>query len=241
MPKRSSQLFVVGIGLVCVAVLYVHGRSLWVPVLNMFSETRTVADVVATYGASARDRLRPYFAAAGVAYPPDRVSLLGIKDAARLELWAGSESEQRFVRAYPILALSGGAGPKLREGDRQVPEGLYEIEALNPNSAYHLSLKLNYPNAFDREHAAAEGRGEPGTNIFIHGKAVSIGCLAMGDAAIEELFVLAVDVGKSRVRVAIAPSDPRLHPLSTAVEPGWVSVLYQQLNAYFGKYPRREG
>ena len=59
-------------------------------------------------------------------------------------------------------------------------------------------MKLDYPNAFDRLHANAEGRTQPGSNIFIHGKAASIGCLAMGDAAIEELFLLVSDIGISQ-------------------------------------------
>jgi hypothetical protein len=109
---------------------------------------------------------------------------------------------------------------------------LYRIEGLNPNSTYHLSLKLNYPNDFDLKHAAIEGRSNPGSNIFIHGKAVSIGCLAMGDATIEELFVLAADVGKDNISVGIAPSDPRSTSLSTSAEPEWVSVLYQRLNTH---------
>ncbi|NJN46820.1 MAG: L,D-transpeptidase family protein [Candidatus Competibacteraceae bacterium] len=92
------------------------------------------------------------------------------------------------IKHYPVLAASGTLGPKLCEGDRQVPEGIYRIKSLNPNSAYHLSLELDYPNAFDLRQAERDGRNNPGSAICIHGKAVSVGCLAMGDTAIEELY-----------------------------------------------------
>ena len=127
-------------------------------------------------------------------------------------------------------------GPKLQEGDRQVPEGIYQLEYLNPNSSYHLSLKINYPNAFDLKHAMLEGRDEPGSNIFIHGKAVSIGCLAMGDRAIEEIFVLVAKTGRNNVTVAIAPSDPRKNSLENTTNQAWISQLYQELSAFFTKY-----
>lgn len=176
------------------------------------------------------------FAAAGVAYPPADVTLLAVKESAELEVWAGSGLIFQRVLTYDIRALSGVAGPKLREGDRQVPEGIYRIEGLNPNSSFHLSMKLNYPNSFDLRQANAEGRTEPGTNIFIHGKASSIGCLAMGDPAIEELFVLAHDVGKGNIKVVIAPTDPRMASLIAPAQPSWVAELYRTIEKEFRQY-----
>jgi murein L,D-transpeptidase YafK len=88
-------------------------------------------------------------------------------------------------------------------------------------------MKLNYPNQFDLKWAKHEGRKSPGTNIFIHGKAVSIGCLAMGDKSIEELFVLSKLVGLKNVRVIISPSDPLLTPLeNTDSSRPWIDTLY---------------
>ena len=240
MTRRSINIILLAACFLGVVATYTYGRSVWVPIYQSFAGKKTVAGVVSHYAVSARERLRPYFESAGISYPPKGISLLGIKSSSNLELWAETEAGPRFIRTYPIQALSGNAGPKLREGDRQVPEGLYEIEGLNPNSSYHLSMKLNYPNSFDLKQAKAEGRSKPGTNIFIHGKAVSIGCLAMGDAAIEELFILAVDIGKDNVQVAITPNDPRLEVLSTSVEINWVSLLYEQLNMHFMKYKRSE-
>ena len=155
---------------------------------------------------------------------------MAIKDSRLMELWARSGGPWRHVRNYPIKGMSGVAGPKLKEGDLQVPEGLYRIALLNPNSAFHLSLKLDYPNAFDRDMAALEGRRNLGGDIFIHGNRVSKGCLAMGDRAIEELFVLTAAVGKERVSVLISPHDFRLPQSpspSTLAQADWHLQLYR--------------
>jgi hypothetical protein len=224
-----------------VMLTYFYGRSVWVPVYKKVFGMQTISEILTMYGGPARLRLEPFFKKAGVLYPPEKITFLAIKDTKQLELWAETPQGSLFIRSYPIQALSGISGPKLREGDRQVPEGIYKVEGLNPNSAFHLSLKLNYPNAFDIKHAAVEGRKNPGSNIFIHGKALSIGCLAMGDIVIEELFILASDVGKSNVMVAIAPSDPRIDPLPLEnISPQWLSDLYKRLNEYFAGYEQHK-
>jgi hypothetical protein len=191
----------------------------------------TVAERMALYGPDARARLRPSFAAAGVPYPPARLVLVGLKEEGRLELYAqGPTGGPRFLTSYPVLAASGDLGPKLRQGDAQVPEGLYRVELLNPNSRFHLSLRLSYPNAFDRRMAREDGRRNLGGDIMIHGNSVSIGCLAMGDAAAEDLFVLAADTGLARLDVILAPRDLRRHeaPRSPAL-PSWAPELYAQV------------
>jgi len=188
----------------------------------------TVEDILQAYGAYVKGKLNYYFAKAKVSYPPREVTFIALKQEKKLELWARDSGEFRFIRDYYILAASGVAGPKLRQGDRQVPEGIYRIEELNPNSHYHLSMKLNYPNEFDIFHAWQEERTDPGSDIFIHGKTASIGCLAMGDDAIEELFVLTAQVGVENVKVVIAPHDPRAYPLKANSEelPEWTPELY---------------
>ncbi|MCB1174841.1 MAG: L,D-transpeptidase family protein [Leptospiraceae bacterium] len=197
---------------------------------------RTVADVQATIGVAARERLRPFFDAREQPWPPAEIRLLAFKQERQLELWVRQADRLQWVmiRRYPILGASGVAGPKLREGDRQVPEGIYHIEGLNPNSSYHLSMKLDYPGAFDRERALAEARLEPGTNIFVHGSDRSIGCLAMGDPAIEELFVLVADSGYQNVTVAIAPNDLRRQPAVTRMQdqPQWLPSVYESLKKF---------
>ncbi len=137
------------------------------------------------------------------------IVMIALKEEKRLEVWAVQDSpkQRALLKSYSILAASGSVGPKTREGDRQVPEGIYKVESLNPNSLYHLALRLNYPNEEDLEAAKAEGRTNLGGDIMIHGSDASVGCLAMGDPAIEELFVLVADVGLDKVDVVIVPWD----------------------------------
>jgi hypothetical protein len=188
----------------------------------------TVQDVLQTYGENAKNKLNYYFAKAKVPYPPREFTLIALKQEKKMELWARVSGGFRFIRDYYILAASGTEGPKLRQGDKQVPEGIYRISELNPNSHYHLSMKLNYPNDFDYFQAGLEGRTDLGSDIFIHGKDASIGCLAMGDDAISELFVLTALVGTENVKVVIAPHDPRKYPLrADPVDfPEWTAELY---------------
>lgn len=138
--------------------------------------------------------------------------LRAFKESGELELWlAGSRGWRRF-RTYAVAAQSGGLGPKQFEGDRQVPEGRYGITAaaLNPASSYHLSFNIGYPNAEDRR------LGRTGSFIMIHGGAVSIGCLAMTDAWIEEIYLIvdsALQAGQAEVPAHCFPfrmSDERL-------------------------------
>ncbi len=201
----------------------------------------STADRLRQYGKSVRARVEPDFRRAGVTYPPAALTLVVLKQEQTLEVHASGRENGgfRFVRSYPVLAASGHAGPKLREGDRQVPEGLYGIENLNPNSAYHLALRVDYPNDFDRQQARAEGRGNLGGDIMIHGDAVSAGCVAVGDPAAEDLFVLAALAGTRNVRVIMSPLDLRAHdiPPTPPESPAWLGPLYQTIKAELVKYP----
>lgn len=109
------------------------------------------------------------------------------KREAELELWLRAGETYSLFRTYPICSYSGDLGPKLKEGDRQSPEGFYFFnrKALNPNSSYHLSSNLGFPNAFDR------AQGRTGSYLMVHGDCVSIGCYAMTDDGIEEIYALA--------------------------------------------------
>ena len=188
---------------------------------------RTHDDVVARLGPTHRPALRAEAAARGLAYPPRRLTLVGLKHERTLEVWAEGAAGWRLFRAYPVLAASGGPGPKLREGDGQVPEGVYRLTGFNPNSSYHLSVRVDYPNADDRAAAAVEGRSQLGGDIFIHGRAVSIGCLAIGDDAIEELYVLLADVGLPQARLILTPAA---RPRTATGEADWVRRLYERLD-----------
>ncbi len=106
------------------------------------------------------------------------------KEESVLEVWMSDAGPFQLANTYAILAWSGGLGPKLAEGDCQAPEGFYELTAdsLNPSSKFHRSLDLGFPNAFDRHH------GRTGSHLMIHGGEQSVGCYAIGDEAIEEVY-----------------------------------------------------
>lgn len=200
----------------------------------------TVATRLEQYGDSARSRLQDHFKDAGLPYPPAKLIFACFKQERLLEIYACDEmGEYRWVHAYPIQGLSGGDGPKLRKGDCQVPEGFYRIESLNPNSRFHLSLRLDYPNALDRRQAALEGRTQMGGDIMIHGGSSSIGCLAMGDPAIEELFVLAADSGRENIEAILCPLDFRACGLSLESDPErpWVNTLYYSIAERLAQLP----
>lgn len=110
------------------------------------------------------------------------------KEERTLELWVQQPDKPTFkhFRNYPIVAMSGTLGPKLAEGDRQAPEGFYFVppSSMNPTSTFHLSFNLGYPNTYDRSHQRT------GSALMIHGNQVSIGCFAMTDPKIEEIYTL---------------------------------------------------
>ena len=160
----------------------------------------TIADRTAVILAK-KPKLKGIAASAG-----GKLRILVFKNERSVEVHAPG---WKAPRIYPMTAFSGTLGPKLREGDGQIPEGIYGIGYLNPNSSYYLSLKVTYPNASDRARAKVDGRTNLGGDIMIHGKAVTIGCVPVGDDAIEDIFYLASAVGIKNVSVVIAPYDMR--------------------------------
>ncbi|BAF71788.1 L,D-transpeptidase family protein [Sulfurovum sp. NBC37-1] len=134
----------------------------------------------------------------------DAVFIRIFKREALLEVWIKKDGEYKLLKEYKICAYSGRLGPKLKEGDRQAPEGFYSVNRgrLNPHSKFHLSFNLGYPNAYDRAY------GRTGAYLMVHGNCVSIGCYAMTDAKIEEIYMLveeALKKGQKRVQVHIYP------------------------------------
>lgn len=183
---------------------------------------QTVDDRLQQFESETAARLRPLFQYKGIAWPCKELVLIAYKQERELQVFgrAHVDSTWKKICSYPVTAASGGLGPKLREGDQQVPEGVYHIESLNPNSRYHVSMRLNYPNAFDRAMAKRDKRTSLGGDIMIHGGNASIGCLAVGNAAAEDLFVLAANARPQKVKVIIAPT--RSHTSG-------VGELYQQI------------
>jgi hypothetical protein len=209
-------------------------------VTNKITNQKTVADRLGEFGEAARGRLKPGFDRAQIKYPPTSIKLVAVKAEQVMKIYASDgQGSNRWIHTYPILAASGHPGPKMHEGDGQVPEGIYSIESLNPNSLYHVALRVGYPNEFDRSKAARDGRTNLGGDIMIHGKAVSIGCLAMGDEAAEDLFVLAADTGLQNMAVIITPVDFRGGKLAPKVAnlPGWCDELYTQIKTELSALP----
>ena len=117
----------------------------------------------------------------------DPVLLRAYKKESELEVWKKDTSgTYKLLKTYPMCRWSGQLGPKMREGDRQVPEGFYSITpaAMNPNSSYYLSFNVGYPNKYDRAF------GRTGGNIMVHGACSSAGCLSMTDEQIADLYAL---------------------------------------------------
>ena len=228
-------LLTLGIG---VFIFRTQLRRPGVMAIQMVSKKKTTADRVAEFGAVVHARLAPAFERLGVSYPPKGVTLLGLKAERTLQVWvSGPDGAWKHLTNYPILGMSGTLGPKLKEGDRQVPEGIYRVESLNPNSLYHLALRVNYPNAEDRRRGKLDGRNELGSDIMIHGKTCSIGCLAMGDKAAEDLFVLAAETGPDNVSIILSPVDFRTRslPAQTAPLPRWTDALYEEIKTALKK------
>lgn len=198
---------------------------------------RTLPQALEQFNPVMERRFVPACQQAGLTFPPKRLLLLAFKREKRLEVWGAADTgAYAFLGAFAVLAASGGPGIKRREGDRQVPEGFYRLTALNPSSRFHLSIRVDYPNAEDRAHATVPPE-QLGGDIYIHGNQVSIGCLALGDDKIEELFPLVAAVGLKNSRIWIAPCDLRVHPAPTADAP-WVGTLYQRLTRALKPFQR---
>jgi murein L,D-transpeptidase YafK len=214
-------------------LIYFKGRSIWHPVYIKFSGKTTAGEVYQKVGSQVEKTFQTIFKTKGMSYPPKNISLICLKSEQVLELWA----DGKLIKNYQFTAYSGVLGPKLKEGDGQIPEGLYNVDYLNPNSSYHLSIKINYPNKFDRDMAKKDNRSNIGSNIFIHGKAVTIGCIPIGDKSIEELFVLVHKIGKENVNVIISPIDFRSKKnIQSPTEIPWQNEKYKRIQSALGKY-----
>lgn len=234
MPRRTRLIVVMLILAAGAWPAMRVARRLVIGGYETVSGKHTVAGRVAEYGPAVRARLAADFQRVGVTWPPAKVTLVGLKQERGLEVWvADADRRFRLLKTYPILAASGKTGPKLREGDWQVPEGLYAIESLNPNSLYHLALRVNYPSPEDRAIAQGEQRTNLGGDIMIHGSNASVGCLAMGDEAAEDLFVLAAETGIANLAVILSPVDFRIRdlPADHSPLPTWVHERYARIKA----------
>jgi len=147
-------------------------------------------------------------------FQPKHMFIRVFKHEMELEVWLSDSTEYKLYKTYKICKLSGDFGPKRREGDYQVPEGFYYINDFNPNSQYHLSLGVSYPNQSDKILSPYKSLGG---NIYIHGNCVSVGCIAMGDKNIEEIYGLAKTI-KGRIDIHIFPINYRYFKSLTYLE-----------------------
>jgi len=205
--------------------------------------SKAIDSAIVRYSLPKEPELKSFFTKAGVAYPPKEIALLAFKKEQRIQLWSHDPQQQwHYIHSFPLTAYSGNLGPKLKEHDGQIPEGVYRLVSFNPFSSMHLSMMINYPNQFDVDHARKDGRNQLGGNIFLHGKSLSVGCLAVGDRAIDELFLLARRVGLDHVQLIIAPNDLRKEKPATAqvAQPQWLPELYQHISQALSKFPITE-
>ena len=203
--------------------LFVFGGPVWVKLTGSNSTEQAVAEI----------RSSSTFAFDAGNW--SGLVLLGLKEERTLEVWGRPKlGELEMIKSYPFTGFSGGLGPKLREGDRQIPEEVYAIEYLNPNSQFHLSMKLDYPNAFDKAKGRADSRDRLGFDIFIHGGSATIGCIPIGDAGIEEVFLMVFEVGINNVTAIVSPYNMRTNTKRIEI-PGiiWEQELYDLIRAEF--------
>ncbi|MGH7577777.1 MAG: L,D-transpeptidase family protein [Longimicrobiales bacterium] len=159
----------------------------------------------------ARFEIKRMFRERGISYPASELFIRVFKRERLLELWVRPSSEDEFVllRQYMVCALRGDLGPKRIQGDRQTPEGFYEIDRFNPNSAFHLALQVNYPNRSDRLAGRSRGTAALGGEIMIHGGCQTEGCIAVTNEAIKEIYWIAVETrvtGQEHIPVHIFPA-----------------------------------
>jgi murein L,D-transpeptidase YafK len=141
------------------------------------------------------------------------------KQEKELELWVRNKNagQYTFFKKIAICASSGELGPKRKEGDYQVPEGIYDISAFNPNSSYYLALQVGYPNKSDRILKTGQ---RAGGEIMIHGNCVTIGCIPLEDDPVKDVYILCVEArnNKNTPRCEIYPcrfTDENVKALKT--------------------------
>ncbi len=153
------------------------------------------------------DTLQKQFAEKKLKWPAKYIYIRSFKYDSQLEVWVKNEISEPFqlFKTYKVCALAGSLGPKRMEGDYQVPEGFYYISDFNPRSNYYLSLGINYPNISDK---ILSDSLRPGSEIYIHGSCVTVGCIPITDQQIDELYILAAyakDQGQDFIPVHIFP------------------------------------
>lgn len=222
-------------------IIYNHARPLWHPIKLRLTGQRTLAEVIKTLEGEQSVYWQDLLKKKKVDLDKSELYLIALKEERLLEVWLKGERKSTKLCTYPFTAFSGELGPKIAEGDGQIPEGIYKISSLNPNSSYHLSMKIDYPNEYDKAIAKDQNRTDLGSNIFIHGKSVTIGCIHIGDKNIESLFYLVQKVGINRVTVLISPRDFRIEKcFINHGQEAWIKHKYHELNKKMSLFTKSE-
>lgn len=214
-PRRRFRFFrSLGIvTLVIVAIAAVMLAPFWIPILRdgdegLIAAERSKRRLLASVGL-------PMPNTPGTGQLPQRLADHGLRSGApifirifkrefELEVWMQRDGLFHRFATYPMCVWSGKLGPKFREGDQQAPEGFYTVDAsaLNPNSQWYRSFNLGYPNAYDRAH------NRTGSFLMVHGGCASVGCFAMTDAQMDDIWQLvtaALKGGQKRFQVQAFP------------------------------------
>ncbi len=175
--------------------------------------------------------VQDYFKAAGISYKGFSLFIRAFKSERVVEAWVKADQDkyQRLV-TFAFCTSSGNLGPKRKEGDLQIPEGIYTLNHFNPLSNFHLSLGVSYPNSSDK---ILSDKKHPGGAIFIHGNCVTIGCIPITDDKIKELYILAVEArnnGQQNIPIHIYPShlDEKGFSALTEEHPGSPHLKFWQ-------------
>jgi murein L,D-transpeptidase YafK len=152
--------------------------------------------------------VKRYFSDQKLSYAGFQLFIRGFKKEKQLEVWAKEKGKTNFrlLTTYEFCSTSGSLGPKRKEGDLQIPEGVYQLNHFNPLSNFYLSLGVSYPNSSDR---ILSDKNQPGGAIYIHGNCVTVGCIPITDEKIKELYVVAVEArnnGQENIPLHIFPS-----------------------------------
>ncbi|MFN8325789.1 MAG: L,D-transpeptidase family protein [Flavobacteriaceae bacterium] len=213
-------------------VLYLFKNQI-IDLFFSLKEKQTIESVVEKYISKVKASLKKDFKKNNLSLDDFEMGILAFKKEQLLEIYVRkNETENwKLLKKYNFTAFSGEIGPKLNNGDNQIPEGIYQMEYLNPNSRFHLSIKVSYPNSFDLEKAKLDKRTDLGGDIMIHGKSATIGCIPVGDKNIEEIFILATKAKNKNFPIIIAPHDFRTNKtFPEIVGISWDNELYKKIS-----------
>jgi murein L,D-transpeptidase YafK len=173
-----------------------------------FKETQLKHSRVKTAYDEKESVVKKYFSDKKLDYSGFEIFIRAFKKEKELQVWVKEKGKSNFtlLTTYEFCTSSGALGPKRKEGDLQIPEGIYQLNHFNPLSNFHLSLGVSYPNASDR---LLSDKNQPGGAIYIHGSCVTVGCIPITDEKIKELYVLAVEArnnGQGTIPIHIYPA-----------------------------------